>query len=78
MIWLWLLEAATGVIGWVVSWFPDSTITYPAAPSVILPVPLGLNVGSIEAVFVLALIVAAVLIVGRLLTWIYRLIPTNG
>lgn len=78
MIWVWLVEAAEVVVGWVTSWFPDITVPYPAQIVILVPIPGGLSLLGINAWLIVSAAVGAALLIGRALTWLYRLIPTNG
>ena len=76
MLWLWLLQGAHAVVSWVVSWFPEWEIPYPEGGiAADIPVPLGLGGSELGTWVVVTLAVCAVLMVGRLLTWIYEKIP---
>jgi hypothetical protein len=79
VIWLWLIDAVAGVLSWFSSWWPDWSIPWPDAIAIAVPVPLGLAAGDgLDTWLTWTLLVAGVLVIGRGLYWLYRIIPANG
>lgn len=79
MLWVWVLDVVGTILDWVTGWFPANwVIPYPAGLFVQIPVPGGLSTDALSLLLVWTVLIGGALIVGRFLTWIYRLIPTNG
>jgi hypothetical protein len=78
---LWLFDVALQLIEWLLSLFsfmPD--LDFPAAFSVVVPVPL-LTAGTIGALnewWTVGVAVVTALVVGKVLQWIYARIPFKG
>lgn len=79
MLWLWLLDAVDIFLEWIVSWFPALVVPYPETSITFqIPVPGGISVTALPVVLLWTLLVSIALAGGKILTWIYRLIPMNG
>lgn len=78
MVILWLLDLAIVVAGWLVALLPSfPVLQYPQAFSLTVPVPY-ISHGTVDALNVwwsFALPVGLVLILGRLIQWLYGKIP---
>jgi hypothetical protein len=75
---LWLLDAALSVVEWLLGLFTFlPVIDFPGSLTLLVPVPLVGSVG-VDALNVFvptAIAVALALIAGRVLQWLYQLIP---
>lgn len=76
MVVKWVLEAGASLVLWVIGLFPPiPSIPWPAPLVVTIPTPPPFDAAGLNAWSVATLAVAAVLVVGRLLQWVYGLIP---
>jgi len=80
MVLVWVLNATVAVLTWLLDRFSFlPSLSWPAPLSVTVPVPLlGAHGAALQGWFGLAVTVSAGLLVGRVLMWLYKLIPFNG
>jgi len=78
MLWVWLADAVWWITGEVVDAWQGEPLTFPGGIDLAVPVPGGFDLDAMETVFVFMLGMAAVLILGRLIVFLYRLVPLNG
>ena len=78
MIFVWLAQAAVSMFGWLSDRMGTVAFTFPAPISVEVPFPGGFDVAAMNTWLAVTLLVAAVLIVGRGLYWVYKIIPFIG
>jgi len=77
VIWVWVLQATNLLVDWVTGWFPEVTIPWPDSVTLQIPLPFGFHT-YLTAWVVASLLVGAALLTGRVLLWIYNLLPTRG
>lgn len=78
MVVLWLFDLGLTLLEWLLSLFgflPEFTL--PASPDIVVPVPLigSVGVAGLNVFLPTAVLVALALVAGKVLQWLYSLIP---
>lgn len=81
MIVVWLIDLALLVLGWFLSLFSAlPTLSFPSGITLTIPIPFVGTAGAalINAWFSTALLVSVALALGKVMQWLYSMIPFKG